>query len=136
MAEPILDRPRIVAGVRQGEAAGVSQHVGMDPERQLGALADGFHEAINGVSRKWTGANSKPFRDREREAELKKWGQRVLPTPEGRARSGNPMLGRVLINRRFCGRSSINVRFARKATELLALPRIDATCQKGTFAAA
>jgi hypothetical protein len=26
----------------------------MDPERQLGAFANGFHEAINGVSRKWT----------------------------------------------------------------------------------
>src|SRR3974390_3269023 len=28
----------------------------MDPERQLGAFANGFHEAINGVSRKWTAA--------------------------------------------------------------------------------
>jgi hypothetical protein len=135
MTEPVLDQPRVVAGVSQGVSAGVAQHVSMDPERQLGALANGFHEAINGVSRKWTGANSKPFRDGER-SRTEKWGQRVLPTPEGRARSGNPMLGRVLINRRFCGRSSINVRFARKATELLALPRIDATCQKGTFAAA
>jgi hypothetical protein len=136
MAEPVLDQPCVVAGVGQGIAAGVAKHVGVDPKRQLGAHANGLHEAVDGVSRKWTGANSKPFRDREREAELKKWGQRVLPTPEGRARSGNPMLGRVLINRRFCGRSSINVRFARKASELLALPRIDATCQKGTFAAA
>src|SRR3974377_1344481 len=30
----------------------------MDPERQLGAFANGFHEAINGVSRKWTAALS------------------------------------------------------------------------------
>src|SRR6516164_5075073 len=56
MAEPVLDEPRVVASVGQGVAAGVAQHVGMDPERQLGALANGFYEAINGVSRKWTAA--------------------------------------------------------------------------------
>ena len=39
MAEPVLDQPRVVAGIGQGIAAGVAQHVGMDPKRQLGALA-------------------------------------------------------------------------------------------------
>ena len=56
MAEPVLDQPRVMAGIGQGVAAGVAQHVGMDPEPQLGARANGFHEAINGVSRKWTAA--------------------------------------------------------------------------------
>ena len=51
MAEPVLDQPRVVASIGQGVAAGVAQHVGVDPKRQLGALANGFHEAINGVSR-------------------------------------------------------------------------------------
>ena len=54
MTEPVLDQPRVVASIGHGIAASVAQHVGMDPERQLGALANGFHEAINGVSRKWT----------------------------------------------------------------------------------
>src|SRR5215472_4629105 len=33
MAEPVLDQPRVMAGIGQGVAAGVAQHVGMDPER-------------------------------------------------------------------------------------------------------
>ena len=56
MAEPVLDQPRVVASIGHGIAAGVAQHVGMDPERQLGARANGLHEAIDGVSRKWTAA--------------------------------------------------------------------------------
>ena len=56
MAEPVLDQPRVVASIGQGIAAGVAKHVGVDPERQLGARANGFHETINGVSRKWTAA--------------------------------------------------------------------------------
>src|SRR6516225_1212399 len=56
MAEPVLDQPRVMAGIGQGVAAGVAQHVGMDPKRQLGALANGLHEAVDGVSRKWTAA--------------------------------------------------------------------------------
>jgi hypothetical protein len=56
MAEPVLDQPRVVAGIGQGVAAGVAQHVGVDPKRQLGPIANGFHEAINCVSRKWTAA--------------------------------------------------------------------------------
>src|SRR5215470_13661159 len=50
MAEPVLDQPRVVASIGQGVAAGVAQHVSMDPKRQLGALANGLHEAVDGVS--------------------------------------------------------------------------------------
>src|SRR5215471_17256076 len=56
MAEPDLDQPRVMAGIGQGVAAGVAQHVGMDPERQLGARANGLHEAVDCVSRKWAAA--------------------------------------------------------------------------------
>ena len=56
MAEPVLDQPRVMAGIGQGVAAGVAQHVGVDPKRQLGALANGLHEAVDGVSRKWAAA--------------------------------------------------------------------------------
>ena len=52
MAEPVLDQARVVARIGHGIAAGVAQHVSMDPERQFGALTNSFHEAINGVRRK------------------------------------------------------------------------------------
>ena len=42
MAEPVLDQPRVVAGVGQGVAAGVAQHVSVDPKRQLGARPNGL----------------------------------------------------------------------------------------------
>src|SRR6516164_8203907 len=58
MAEPVLDQPRVMAGVGQGVAASVAQHVSMDPERQLGALANGLHEAVDGVSGKRAAALS------------------------------------------------------------------------------
>ena len=51
MAEPVLDQPRVVASIGHGIAAGVAQHVGMDPEGQLRALANGLHEAVDGVRR-------------------------------------------------------------------------------------
>ena len=38
MAEPVLDEPCVMTRIGQGIAAGVAQHVSMDPERQLGAL--------------------------------------------------------------------------------------------------
>ena len=41
-----------MAGIGQGVAAGVAQHVSVDPERQLGARANGLHEAVDGVSGK------------------------------------------------------------------------------------
>src|SRR6516165_722424 len=52
MAEPVLDQPGVMASVGQGVAASVAQHVSMDPKRQLGALANGLHEAVDGVSGK------------------------------------------------------------------------------------
>src|SRR5262249_3593035 len=52
MAEPVLDQPRVMASIGQGVAAGVAHHVSMDPEWQLGALANGLHEAVDGVSSK------------------------------------------------------------------------------------
>src|SRR6516164_3593851 len=56
MAEPVLDQPRVMAGIGQGVAAGVAQHVSMDAKWELGARANGLHEAVDGVSRKWTPA--------------------------------------------------------------------------------
>ena len=44
--------------IGQGIPAGVAQHVSMDSERQLGALANGFHEAVDGVRRERTPALS------------------------------------------------------------------------------
>jgi hypothetical protein len=44
--------------VGQGIAAGVAQHVSMNPKRQLGALANGLHEAVDGVRRERTPALS------------------------------------------------------------------------------
>jgi|HubBroStandDraft_6_1064221.scaffolds.fasta_scaffold277684_2 hypothetical protein len=40
MAKPILDAPRVVAGVCQRVAAAVPQHVCVDLEREAGALAN------------------------------------------------------------------------------------------------
>jgi hypothetical protein len=51
VAEPVLDEPCVMTRIGQGIPAGVAQHVSMDPERQLGALANGFHEAVDGVRR-------------------------------------------------------------------------------------
>jgi hypothetical protein len=48
MAEPILDCPGVVAGVRQRVSTAVPQHVGMDQEVEAGALANAFYQAING----------------------------------------------------------------------------------------
>ena len=58
MAEPVLDEPCVMTRIGQGITAGVAQHVSMDPERQLGALANGFHEAVDGVRRERTPALS------------------------------------------------------------------------------
>ena len=51
VAEPVLDEPCVMTRIGQGITAGVAQHMSMDPERQLGALANGFHEAVDGVRR-------------------------------------------------------------------------------------
>jgi hypothetical protein len=49
VAEPILDEPSVMTRIGQGIATAVAQHVSVDPERQLGALANGLHEAVDGV---------------------------------------------------------------------------------------
>jgi hypothetical protein len=56
MAEPVLDQPRVMASIGHRIAAGVAQHVSVDPKGQLGPIADGLHDAVDGVSRKWTPA--------------------------------------------------------------------------------
>ena len=58
VAEPVLDEPCVMTRIGQGITAGVAQHVSMDPERQLGALANGLHEAVDGVRRERTPALS------------------------------------------------------------------------------
>jgi hypothetical protein len=49
MPKPILDRPRIVPCIRQGEAAGVAQHVAVDREQETGTLADVLHSPVSGA---------------------------------------------------------------------------------------
>jgi hypothetical protein len=51
VAEPILNAPRVVAGIGQGIAAGMAQHVGMDGEGKTGAHADALDQAVDGVGR-------------------------------------------------------------------------------------
>ena len=50
VAEPVLDEPCVMTRIGQGIAAGVAQHVSMNPKRQLGALANGFHRKSGGSS--------------------------------------------------------------------------------------
>ena len=56
MTKPILKCARIVAGVGEGIAAGVSQHVRMDRERQSCALADALYQAVDGIRSEWPAA--------------------------------------------------------------------------------
>jgi hypothetical protein len=51
VAEPVLDEPCVITRIGQGIAAGVAEHVSVDPKRQLGALGNGLHEAVDGVRR-------------------------------------------------------------------------------------
>ena len=50
MTEPILYRPCIVAPIRQSEAAGVTQHVGMHLEVKTGTLAYATASDVKGPS--------------------------------------------------------------------------------------
>ena len=52
MAEPIVNAPRVVAGVGQGVAASVPEHVGVSRKGEAGAPADAFDQPIDGVGRK------------------------------------------------------------------------------------
>jgi hypothetical protein len=56
MAEPILDRPGIVAGVCQRIAAPVAQHVRMHQEVEAGALPDALDQPVRGIRREWSAA--------------------------------------------------------------------------------
>jgi hypothetical protein len=40
VAKPIVNASRVVAGIGQGEAAGVPEQVGVDREGEAGVLAD------------------------------------------------------------------------------------------------
>jgi len=56
MAEPSLEGPRIVAGVRQGETAGVPEHVRVDRKRHSGALAEARNQCVETLGRHRTAA--------------------------------------------------------------------------------
>jgi hypothetical protein len=65
MAEPRLESPRIVPGVRQGEAARVPQHVRMDWKRHASALAEAHHQCVDTLRRhRATALGSKHMRTR------------------------------------------------------------------------
>ena len=49
MPKPILDGPRIVAFIGQRVTTGVPKHVGMDFEREAGALTDALDQAIDRI---------------------------------------------------------------------------------------
>ncbi len=51
MPKPRLEGPRIVAGVRQCEAAAVAQHVRMDRKRHPGALAEAYDQCVEALGR-------------------------------------------------------------------------------------
>jgi len=51
MPEPRLEGPRIVAGVRQGEAAGVPEHLRVDRKRHPGALAEARDQCVEALGR-------------------------------------------------------------------------------------
>jgi hypothetical protein len=50
MAEPVLDGPGIVPGVRQCVAAAMAEHVGVDREGEARALPNAFNQAIDRVT--------------------------------------------------------------------------------------
>jgi hypothetical protein len=54
VSKPILDCPGIVAGVGQGVAAAMPQHVAVNREMKAGALADALDQPIGGIGRERT----------------------------------------------------------------------------------
>jgi len=56
MAEPILNAPRVVAGICQRIAAGVPQHVGVDRKGEAGANTDTLDEFVDRIRRERTAA--------------------------------------------------------------------------------
>src|SRR5262245_41387729 len=51
LPEPGLERPSVVARVRQGVAAAMSQHVRMDRKRHLGPNTDAAEQRMEGLGR-------------------------------------------------------------------------------------
>src|SRR5262245_32461923 len=56
VAEPCLQRPRIVPGIGQGVAAGVPQHVREDREGHPGAPAEALEQRAEALGRHWAAA--------------------------------------------------------------------------------
>ena len=56
MAEPVLNRPRVVTCIGQGIAAGVAEHVHVNLEWEAGALADALDQTIDGIGGEWSAA--------------------------------------------------------------------------------
>src|SRR5215471_1660224 len=54
--EPGLQRPRVVAGIGQGIAAGVAQHVREDGEGHAGASAEALKQRAEALGRHWAAA--------------------------------------------------------------------------------
>src|SRR5215831_6026847 len=54
--EPGLQRPRVVAGIGQGVAAGVAQHVREDGEGHAGAPAEALKQRAEALGRHWAAA--------------------------------------------------------------------------------
>jgi hypothetical protein len=49
----MLAATRVMAGVRQGEAAAVTQHVRMDRKRHLGARPNPAEQGVESLRRHW-----------------------------------------------------------------------------------
>jgi hypothetical protein len=91
VAEEVLDQPEVVAPIREGEGAGVPQHVGMD-RRQSGAPRRGRDQVIDGL----TGVRLDAFQYEEPEESIRTGGQIALDRAEFIARDrlfdGQPVL--------------------------------------------
>ena len=53
MAEPVLNSPRVVAGIREGIAASVPEHMDVNFEREAGTLPDAFDHPVDGIGGEW-----------------------------------------------------------------------------------
>src|SRR5215471_3318898 len=56
VAEPCLQRPRIVPGIGQGVATGVPQHMREDGEGHAGAPAEALEQRAEALGRHWAAA--------------------------------------------------------------------------------
>ncbi len=67
MAESILDASRVVAGIGQGVATGVAEHVSVNWKGKAGARADALDQPIDGIGREASTALSGEDEGRFRE---------------------------------------------------------------------